>query len=303
MDRPLRYNIYTTFVILYRTNTCRAWNIPAGRVSQRIQAFQDESRASPVRSRDPRHPPTIFERTPQFSEPAVSEPDSPQPEKPELPEIKDFGDLPAEEEDIRQDLSTQESAEDLDDRGRTVERAPSPLPQPGNLQDVDEVLEDVRARLYSVQKIVRRQQSGSSQVREDMMDELGTLLDNAIATTMTPQLTPNPLIRSASSRRPSQLNQSAQSSQLGRSQSVKVASPYRPRAKSTAYSEAQSPVKSPPKSPVRMPKELPAISLPPHLFEDRANKPRDRQASEPMAFVPRRTGFPLSSPVRERALL
>lgn len=136
----------------------RTWHIPAGRVSQRIQAFQDESRSSPVRSRDARHPPTVFERTPQVSEVPIPEPKTPQEpelEEPEQPHVEDFGISQTEESEAHteedEDLVIETPKQEDDDRGRPAQRAPSPSPEPSNLQDVDEVLEDVRARLYSVQ--------------------------------------------------------------------------------------------------------------------------------------------------------
>lgn len=188
----------------------------------------------------------------------------------------------------------------VEERGRS---RPRPRPtevdaEPSSLDEVDEILDEVRTRLYSVQKIVRREQSGSSQARDEMIHELGTMLDNAIATTMTPLHTPRPFTRGSSLKRLSPKKQAPIASQLGRSQSVKVISSSPPKMDQL--------LSSPPKSTISSPtKEISRLQITDDAYESATpiGVRRRRQSSEPVAFIPRRTGFPLASPVRERALL
>lgn len=191
----------------------------------------------------------------------------------------------------------QEVDEQAEERGRGSARSSDADLESDALDEVDVILDEVRTRLYSVQKIVRREQSGSSQARDKMMDELGTMLDNAIATTITPTQT-RPVTRGSSMRRPSPKKASPVASTLGRSQSVKVSgsSPLKVDQGFASLSRSNTTSPSRQLSHLQIP-ESPYRSITP--IEIR----RRRQSSEPGTFLPRRTGFPLASPVRERALL
>lgn len=185
----------------------------------------------------------------------------------------------------------------MEHRGRTGEREePGSLITPTRTHDsVNETLEDVRARLYSVQRIVKRERSGSSQARDEVMDELGSMIDSAIATTMTPLPSPKLPARAASSRRASRPRPQSSVSSLARSQSLN------PRFKE---------LDRPSSGAGTMTATQPSLSgnqkysaFPPHLFSVQSVSHRARQSSEPAPIMPRRTGFPLTNPVRERALL
>ncbi|KAK5071780.1 hypothetical protein LTR51_006261 [Lithohypha guttulata] len=250
----------------------RTWNIPPGRVSQRIQAFQDDSKSSPARAKDSPKPPTTFHPSPPV-------PQSPmiQPKIEELPEIVELATQPPNEEHEIEPATNLEH--ELRDRGHPAQRS-SPIPEPENLEEVDEVLEDVRARLFSVQKIVRREQSSSSQVRDELMDELGTMLDNAIATTMSPLQIPHPLTRSSSSRRPPPMQPESDSAQPVRSQSVKVAGLARSQDRTTVPSSAKSSSNSHTESPVKLRGLTPAKPLPPPSRDE-----RPKSATPPIALA------------------
>lgn len=197
---------------------------------------------------------------------------------------------------ITEDVSPDE--EQQEERGRRPHRTTSRDFEPDSLDEVDEILNEVRSRLFSVQKIVRREQSGSSQARDDMMDELGTMLDNAIATTMTPLLVSHPLTRGPSLKRPSPKKQSPVPSHLGRSQSVKISSSSPLKTNQASSSLVISQLNSPAQ-------KIPQLQIPDNAYRSITSieTRRRRQSSEPGVFIPRRTGFPLASPVRERALL
>ena len=133
-----------------------------------------------------------------------------------------------------------------------------------------------------------------------MMDELGSMLDNAIATTMTPlPRSPHLPTRSSSSKRPSPAKQVVSRSTFSRSQSLKTANPNPTKIHATELSLPQSPAKI--AVDVREPRA--SAALPQQLFDTELRLQRQRQVSEPLTFVGRHTGFPLSSPVRERTLL
>lgn len=274
-----------------RADCLRALNIPSGRVSQRIQAFQDVSKASPASSRAiPPRPPHSTPVNPSTLLVAELRQDNKRPRPQPV--------LHLDQQDPVQKPDQPSKLEEIEERGRSLQRSSSPL-NPEELEEVDEVLEDVRARLFSVQKIVRREQSGSSQARDEMMDELGSMLDNAIATTITPHHTSLAPTRSSSSRRPSPKKQTPAPSTLSRSQTMKTISP----SSSMAGRAEKSPLHAITKSPRKAAKQSSVFDLSANLLEKISDGPRKRQVSEPAAFVTRRTGFPLSSPVRERALL
>lgn len=274
-----------------KADCLRALNIPSGRVFQRIRAYQDVSKAPPSSSRSiPPRPPNS---TPVNSTtPVLAELQQETQHTAPLPVLHSGqqNHSPKPDEHIEY--------EEIAERGRTLQRSSSPL-NPEELEEVDEVLEDVRARLFSVQKIVRREQSGSSQARDEMMDELGSMLDNAIATTITPHHTSLVPTRSSSSRRPSPRKQTPVPSTLSRSQTMKATSPRSSVAEPIETHPERVISKSSPKA-GKTPVDF---DLPTCLLEQESDFRRNRQVSEPAAFVTRRTGFPLSSPVRERALL
>lgn len=263
--------------------------IPAGRVSQRVQAIQDASKAFPASSG------AISPKTPQrtsidliFPPPSFTETTP-----------KHLGTRPSPEKDKQQNQKAESSIrhEETEGRGRKPQRCISLL-QSEELNEVDEVLEDVRARLHSVQNIIR-EQSGSSHGRDEMMDELGSMLDDAIATTMVPFHGPHMPTRCSSSRRPSPKKQVTAPSPLSRSQSTKTAGTRLPMVESMP----KNPLRSPPKELPRVSERVQDASESIKLLENHFETGRKRQVSEPAAFITRRTGFPLSSPVRERALL
>ena len=309
---------------MHQANRDRAWNIPSGRVSQRLAAFQNDSKSTPSSNVTPKaQTPNLLTSTPVTN---PSHAPTPQFEKPEesIENEQEYHEAETRQESMTSlEEKPVEEPEVETHRGRPAQRPSSIHMEPRELSEMDDVLEDVRSRLYSVQKIVRREQSGDSEQRDEMLSELGTMLDDAILTTMTPLHAPHPLTRNSSSRRPSPLKQSSEPPQLGRSQSVKAEDlayekdHFEPvqlaRSQSVktvspgqASNEPTPPTsfQSPPKSLdtfSRLPKS--PTSLRRHVFEPRIERHRQRQNSEPASFIARRTGFPLSSPVRERALL
>lgn len=192
-----------------------------------------------------------------------------------------------------------------EERGRSTQRQPDTEPE--DPEKIEDVLEDVRTRLYSVQKIVRRERSGSSQARDEMLDDLGTMLDTAIATTMTPLNTPVLQARSSfiggRAGSVSPVRQSRPATWVSRSQSAKHVNPLHVRLTSRPALPRDSPMhgartEGPTRvqSPENFGKPILAGS---HYFD----KQRDRQVSEPVTNFSLPFGFPLTSPVRERALL
>ena len=288
------------------SNKHRALNIPVGRVSQRISAIQNNA-DNPVENRPfPRQTST----SPLRDQPLpvahhLKQPKS-EPEPRDASTILEdnleasVGQLEHQTLEPVPTLSTATYSPKGKDpvRGRSSNRDSVNEPfESAQEENLDEVLDAVRERLYSVQKMVRREQSGSSQARDEMMDELGTMLDHAIATTMTPIQSPRPPTRGSSIRRSSPVKQSAMHSQLERSQSVKLTKIQptesvhilpRPR-RATTTSEAGS---------------NPNIRARTVTDQYTSSEPdRNLQIPNPNSFGHRRTGFPLVSPVRERALL
>lgn len=190
-------------------------------------------------------------------------------------------------------------------RGRSLQRHLGRELQ--DSEDFEDVMDDVRSKLHSVRKIVRRGRSGSSQARDEMLDDLGTMLDTAIATTMTPLNTPrilgpSPFVQvRADSVSPAK--QSRPHAPLARTLSARQVNPLHIRLSSppplqsnttvhSARAEASGAVQSPTSS------KKPSL-----VGSDFFVKQRDRQVSEPGASFSRPYGFPLTSPVRERTLL
>lgn len=192
-----------------------------------------------------------------------------------------------------------------------------------NVQE-DQVIEDVRQRLESLQQIVRREQSRSSVARDGLMDELGDMLDSAIATTMAPpNLQSSQMSRSASmktSHSPSKLPRSI--SGLSRSQSLTgtsraekpsgrgfgklemckltitvAASTLQSQSSATGSQEVPDFSSHPNARPALHPDMLDEV---PHSI---SNSGIRGHTSESGGLKARRTGFPLGSPVRERAML
>lgn len=326
----------------------RAWNIPPGRVAQRVQKFQVDSHPD-TDVHSPAHSATSKVHTADAA--AITSRASPT----RNPTVTLAMREPAEEEEsiIKEEAGRvispppvpviQEKAETLPpqlpgertiERGRALHRASVMEPREQDDEELDQVLEDVRSRLYSVQNIVKRERSGSSQARDEMMDELGSMLDNAIATTMTP-LHPSNAREGMVSSRGRRLSTSPAKQQLAvttalsRSQSLKASSPSHSRfydrrkdiasdissASGGPLVPAPPPVSpvlqsfthrvqnAPEKSPVKPHGPMHISSMPRHLFDTGSDLGRQRQVSEPMVFALRRTGFPLASPVRERRLL
>ena len=306
-------------------NKCRALDIPPGRVAQRLQAFQSRSSSPTTLSREIPQAPVS---TPLDPPPPILSPTPPKNDPVKL-------DAPAESQEIKQDAEPPKH-EEVEQRGRTLQRASDPELGTEDEDQVEDVLDDVRSRLYSVQSIVRRERSGSSQARDELMNELGSMLDNAIATTLSP-LTRSPQVppRSSSSKMPSPMKQTLPQASLSRSESLKSASTNLIEARPIVSSAAQpsqkqpmpqanisrsqslkvanpkptnsslqesSPLQSPTKTPTMVPPPERVSPLPSLLSAERGPQ-RHRQTSEPLDFVARRTGFPLVSPVRERALL
>lgn len=278
-------------------NICRASNIPPGRVAQRLQAFQNEPNSSSASSRGTLKARVPVEPTPQISTSNLAKNEFHEPE------------APPETQQSRPEADSAKYEEvEVEERGRTLQRGPMPDVDSEDEARVDQVLENVRSRLYSVQHIVRRERSGSSQARDDLMDELGSMLDNAIATTMSPlPRSPHLPTRISSSKRPSPTKQSIPTT-LSRSQSLKLANPNpsRPLPKEPGLlssPEKKAPQPSPARTAAKIPPTVITSAAVRQLFEKDLMPQRQRQASEPLAFTARRTGFPLSSPVRERALL
>lgn len=228
---------------------------------------------------------------------------------PESPEKSNMAELPTEKvtPQLVPGSTTQPNEHDEpDERGRTLERHSDTEPE--DAEKKDDVLEDVRSRLYSVQKIVRRERSGSSQARDEMLHELGDMLDTAIATTMTPLNTPalKPRASFMQSRGVSlsPAKQPRSSIRLSRSQSVKNERPLlvrlssRPRfLRDDKLRNTQTEVPTRAQSPDLISTNAPSF------FGHRLDHNRNRQVSEPVIPLPRPSGFPLSSPVRERTLL
>ncbi|KAK5953360.1 hypothetical protein OHC33_005304 [Knufia fluminis] len=280
----------------FPANLCRALDIPPGRVAQQLQAFQAMPRSPAAPEKEPKEPKepketpkaphsTPFEPTPHAITPNLGE------EKPGVPNV------PPVTQQVKQEVEGEDH--EVKARGRTRHRDPQPEVASEDEDQVDEVLEDLRSRLFSVQNIVRRERSGSSQARDDMMDELGSMLDNAIATTLSPLArSPRAPPRSSSSKRPSPTKHSLPQSQPSRSQSLKPANPS-PRS----IHRPDFSLQSSPETAIKFREPLPTPALPRQLFDKDVKLQRQRQTSEPLFFTARRTGFPLSSPVRERALL
>lgn len=266
----------------------RALNIPPGRVAQRLQAFQSRSSS----------PTTISRETPRAPVSTPLDPPPPQLSPTPLKGEVTQPDAPRQTQEVKQEAGPQKYDE-MVERGRALQRASDPELTTEGEDQVDDVLEDVRSRLYSVQNIVRRERSGSSQARDELMYELGSMLDNAIATTLSP-LTRSPRVppRSPSSRRPSPIKQPLPQASISRSVSLKPTNTTLTESRPTV----SSPSRSPSKTPTRVPPPERANALP-NLLHGGRGPSRHRQTSEPLAFVARRTGFPLASPVRERALL
>ncbi|KAK5085127.1 hypothetical protein LTR70_008081 [Exophiala xenobiotica] len=305
-------------------NKCRALDIPPGRVAQRLQVFQSRSSSPTTLSREIPQAPVS---TPLDPPPPILSPTPPKNDPVKL-------DAPAESQEIKR-YAEPAKHEEVEQRGRTLQRASDTELSTEDEDQVD-VLDDVRSRLYSVQSIVRRERSGSSQARDELMNELGSMLDNAIATTLSP-LTRSPQVppRSSSSKMPSPMKQTLPQASLSRSESLKSASANffeaRPIVSSAAQPSPKQPMpqanisrsqslkvanpkptnnslkeSSPLQSPTKTPTMVPPperISVLPSLLSAERGPQRHRQTSEPLDFVARRTGFPLVSPVRERALL
>lgn len=240
---------------------------------------------------------------------SVSRGKQPEPSASESEEPADPIELPTSKATPQHDttFSTQPKEEaEPEGRGRALQRQSDTEPE--DAEKIDDVLEDVRSRLYSVQKIVRRERSGSSQARDELLDDLGTMLDTAIATTMTPLNTPMLQARTSCIQNrgtsASSPKQSRPSRHLSRSQSVKGINPLHVRLSSqppapegTTARIAQTEVPTRSQSPVSFKKAT-------HLKLDLGSDPRrNRQVSEPLTALHRPTGFPLTSPVRERTLL
>ena len=316
-------------------------------MAQRLQAFQSPSH-SPTSSL--RENPSAPVSTPLQFAPEIPESRAEEREPSEL-------DIPLETQELKQAADPERSKEMIE-RGRSLLRLSEAYLDTEDQDQVDQILEDVRSRLVSVQSIVRRERSGSSQARDEMMHELGSMLDNAIATTMSP-FSPSPRVppRRPSSKTPSSIKYPLPQASLSRSESMKVVDAslvrHQPQKSSPLPSPSKASRKSqlfeadngrsslysgeteaePQASPLRnqslevvdaslvkyqpqnssslsSPKQVLIKSQPVEASDARSSlyfgKPeaeRYRQASEPAAFRARRTGFPLSSPVRERALL
>lgn len=196
--------------------------------------------------------------------------------------------------------------EEPENRGRALQRHSDTETE--ETENIEHVLEDVRSRLYSVQKIVRRERSGSSQARDELLDDLGTMLDTAIATTMTPLNTPMLQARTSfvqgRGTSVSPPKQSKPSMQPSRSQSVKVVNPLHVRLASrpetsgdstTRVAQTEVPTRNQSPEPLKKPFHLKLDFL--------SDQKRNRQVSEPLTTLHRPTGFPLTSPVREKTLL
>jgi len=223
-------------------------------------------------------------------------------------------------------LSNEQPAE----RGRTLRREPLLESREDGDKELGEILDVVRSRLYSVQNMVRRERSGSSHAKDDMMDELGNMLDDAIATTMTPVRHSNTLGRMVKSHsRHASISSAKQSlpttTTLSRSQSLKVSGPSHSRfydrrkevASDISSASGGLPVPAPP--PASPARPLPGNITPQEMPRKSSVTPREsvqyksaqtqlleskvRQISQPMMPSMRPPGFPFTSPVRERRLL
>lgn len=267
-----------------KTNTVnRTITMPRGRVAERVQALQNErqEKLSAPKLQLNRPKSTTFD--PASSTVSLTQKTEPQHvARNEL--IQDTG----------SNTTQNNSASSLqeEDRGRSE----TPVK---TQHSTDEALEDVRARLYSVQRIVKHERSGSPQARDEVMDELDSMIDSAIATTMTPLPSPRLPPRAASSGRAARPRPQSSASSLTRSQSLK--SHHKVFSADPASSSARtvSTLQPPPQFSCAQQH----LAIPTRLISTQSKLHRSRQASEPASIVARRTGFPLTSPVRERALL
>lgn len=294
----------------------RPLNIPSGRVAQVLKALQDTPpdptihrtstsktrKASTINETSAKQDisPEDKRKPPQNENVTTSVEDSQRTTHPtELSAVK------ASPRHDRDSTSQSEASEQLGFRGRPSARQSFTRAQ--NPDNLDEALEDIRSKLHSVQKIIRRERSGSSEARDEMLDDLGTMLDSAIATTLTPLNTPMlgarppSRVRGASS---SPAKQPRSSSQLARSQSVKQIDPLHLRLSSRpALSGDATPsalrIELPTRAQTPDVSKMSTLAYPIHQLEQQ----RDRQVSAPVNKFARPFGFPLTSPVRERTLL